>query len=491
MPAPFIPSAVPRRRCSCRYPVEVPYSLLLDASAATAQYLSRAYSTAATVTVFAAVKRGALGALSPILGSVLYFDASDHLVAWGTTTAEYFRDPSAWYLIEAGPSGLRVNGVVLATSLATAAVVNQPVGYNGSNRFDGYLAEIHVVDGLDVVGQFTAARGQAAVCAGYSGSHGAAGTHLAFSNAAALGADAAGVGNWTVNGAPVQTPDGPTINRCVLNRLGANLRTPTTVQEANLYWSNASGSLAVAVLGTLCVQGRAYWEATCVASGASFSLTHCVVGVARADMFLGEGGFPRPGEYGYSANGNIFTDGVASMLGAGFTTGDVVGVAVDTETGRVWIAVNGAWIGDGDPASGENPAIEIVAPVPDLQPLVQGYAGATWRINCGHRAFQYTPPSGFLPGVSTAGLGCDLEVLAGEYTGNGSADGPVVWTGCELESLTIGATTYYNDSSAGVVDFLATGFKLRTTSAPNTSSTTYTWSGVRRVAVKCATAGVN
>jgi len=180
MPAPFVPAYVPRKQCTCRYPREIGHGMLLDSSAALKQYLSRTYSTSATVTVFEAVRRCRLGVVSPILGNKLYFNASDQLVAFGSTTAQVFRDLAGWYLIAAGPSGLWVNGVELIPSLSTANLASASVGYDGSNYFDGEIAELHILDGVDAPHLFTAMRGEHAVFLGYSGEYGAGGCHLDF-----------------------------------------------------------------------------------------------------------------------------------------------------------------------------------------------------------------------------------------------------------------------------------------------------------------------
>ena len=93
--------------------------------------------------------------------------------------------------------------------------------------------------------------------------------------------------------------------------------------------------------------------------------------------------------------------------------------------------------------------------------------------------------------MSGANLPEDAHILSGSYTGNGLADGRFVYTGCALETLTVGGNTYDNDGTdSGVVVFLATGFKL-TSTTDNTNAVNYNWTGTLRYPAKTANAQVN
>jgi hypothetical protein len=141
-----------------------------------------------------------------------------------TTTATY-RDPSAWYHIvvsldasnatQANRCLIYVNGVQQALGAATftdteysvnLAVEHQIGTYNTTGRLlDGYLADIHFIDGqaLDP-SSFTEFDDNGVLQPiAYEGTYGTNGFYLPFSDnstAAALGTDTSGNGNtWTVN----------------------------------------------------------------------------------------------------------------------------------------------------------------------------------------------------------------------------------------------------------------------------------------------------
>ena len=152
---------------------------------------------------------------------------------WRLVTAQVFRDTSAWYHIVAvvdstqGTASdrikLYVNGVQV-TAFGTAtypssnydSFVNSTTEHgigrvSASQYFDGYLADVHFIDGqaLDPTsfGEFDA-NGVWQPKA-YTGSYGTNGFHLDFANnssAAALGYDAAGSNDWTVNNISIGVP---------------------------------------------------------------------------------------------------------------------------------------------------------------------------------------------------------------------------------------------------------------------------------------------
>ena len=157
----------------------------------------------------------------------LYFDlisTSNQLI-----TTQVFRDPSAWYHIVAAVdttdatssnrAKLYINGVqVTAFSTATYPSQNADTYVNSTtahyigaydpsyNHFNGYLADVHFVDGqaLDPTsfGEFDATTGVWNPIEVTGLSYGTNGFHLDFSDnssAAALGYDAAGSNDWTVN----------------------------------------------------------------------------------------------------------------------------------------------------------------------------------------------------------------------------------------------------------------------------------------------------
>lgn len=59
--------------------------------------------------------------------------------------------------------------------------------------------------------------------------------------------------------------------------------------------------------------------------------------------------------YNYST-GQKWNNNFAQAFGDSFTTGDVIGVAVDMDAGKIWWSKNGVWQASGDPAAGTSAA---------------------------------------------------------------------------------------------------------------------------------------
>ncbi len=98
----------------------------------------------------------------------------------------------------------------------------------------------------------------------------------------------------------------------------------------------------------------------------------------------------------YSGSDGRFYNGTSpSGTGATYTTGDVVGVALDAGAGKLWFAKNNTWLDAGDPANGANPVFSALTGAswfPAFSPYEVNAAG-TARFRSAH--FTYTPPSGF------------------------------------------------------------------------------------------------
>ena len=110
--------------------------------------------------------------------------------------------------------------------------------------------------------------------------------------------------------------------------------------------------------------------------------------------------------------------------GATFTTGDVIGVAYDADTGKVWFAKNNSWQASGNPAAGTNPAATLTTDAPFYSGL-NPFDSGTGTVNFGQLGFTYTPPTGFsalstanLPGPAIADGSAYFQTTL--YTGTGS-----------------------------------------------------------------------
>jgi hypothetical protein len=171
------------------------------------------------------------------------------------------------------------------------------------------------------------------------------------------------------------------------------------------------------VFGTLSVNsGKFYWEITVTAIGtsaASFSIG-VDSGRTQSTTFTDW--------VSYAGDGNRYAGSTTpSAYGATYTTGDVIGVALDKDANTVTFYKNNASQG----------AISLPTNVPMVAWLTPGANSGSATANFGQRPFAYTAPSGFkalnTQNLPTPTIGATPATQAGKffdvltYTGNGSA----------------------------------------------------------------------
>ncbi|BBK37679.1 hypothetical protein STAQ_27570 [Allostella sp. ATCC 35155] len=92
-------------------------------------------------------------------------------------------------------------------------------------------------------------------------------------------------------------------------------------------------------------------------------------------------------------------DSGSVSYGDGWSSSDVVGLAVDRDAGKVWFALNNSWQVSGDPAAGTGAAFEDADMIADLRLIVGTFDSVggtfswTWRSSPADHS--YAPPSGF------------------------------------------------------------------------------------------------
>lgn len=401
---------------------------------------------------------------------ILYYDESGDVAQATASTAMVFRDFSAWYHIvfsvdtslatAADRTKLYVNGTQVVFS-GSAYGQNYSTRINFAGRrmqigatfyasslgdyFDGYLAETHFVDGQ---GLTPSSFGETDTITGvwkpkrYAGTYGTNGFYLPFTDNSALttssnvglGKDFSGNGNyWTTNNISITAgvtydsmTDVPTLtsptaaNFAVLNPLwkGANI----TLSAANLNASMSATSDASFSSTITITSGKWYWESVIT----SPSTDYPYIGVATPNFnYQAVGGSCiRSSATGFFKASNATKWNLSSSsYGSSFVANDVMMIAYDADSGKIYFGKNGTWDASSDPAAGTNPAFTGVnAPVTPA-----GFVyNCSWIMNFGQRPFAYTPPTGFVA-LNTYNLPTSTIVKGNTvmdatlYTGTGAA----------------------------------------------------------------------
>jgi hypothetical protein len=195
----------------------------------------------------------------------------------------------------------------------------------------------------------------------------------------------------------------------------------TSFAQGNLFWRTTSDGPDRCVLATIGMSsGKWYWE--CYMDEG----TATTIGVALDSVSLTTGG-AGSNSYVYYSTGTYYNSGSSTGSPSSFATGDLISVAFDADTGKLWFAKNGTWQSSGDPGAGTNPAMTLTTGLTYF-PLVGDSGGASQSqvtANFGQRAFAYTAPSGFkalcdtnLPEPTIADGSTVMDVSL--WTGNGT-----------------------------------------------------------------------
>ena len=135
--------------------------------------------------------------------------------------------------------------------------------------------------------------------------------------------------------------------------------------------------------------GKFYFEYTQGSSAANR------VGIADATHVLTTGLGLDSVSSGYSTVGSIYYATSLNVAGVTYTTGDVIGVAVDITNGLIYYAKNNTWQSSANPSAGTGGLAYVTAAAvfPAWGTLTANVTSGT--LNVGATAFSYTPPTGF------------------------------------------------------------------------------------------------
>ncbi|MAL47227.1 LamG-like jellyroll fold domain-containing protein [Hyphomonas sp.] len=437
------------------YPHKIDQSLRFED--AVNAYLTRTPSSAGnqkTFTYSCWVKLAHLGTSRTLLAQhtsgtntfVFRFDGSNNLQVENyvgsyqlhlVTDAE-FRDFSAWYNIvlridttqstNTDRARLYVNGTEQTSfSSSTYPSLNTDLKINSTNahhigartsssfNFDGYLADINFIDGQSLAPtSFGETKAGIWIPKDTSGlTFGTNGFRLQFQDSSAVGDDTSGNGNdFSSNGFATNDvmPDSPTNNFCTYNPLERNAsgQSYQFIARGNLNVADyVSTDALLTIAGTMAMRsGKWYFEIlrTAAINGGYW-------GIIREDKFAGQNSIgttgTSSGDYAYYVqfNGSLITNGsTTSSFTSAFSTDDIIQVAYDADTGKVWFGRNNTWGGSGDPANGTNAAA-----------TVDSYSDYGYKV--------YTAVIGSASSYEQATLNCGQDSsFAGEITAGGNAD---------------------------------------------------------------------
>ena len=366
------------------------------------------------------------------------------------STSQLFRDTSAWYHIvyaldttngtASNRQHLYINGSEV-TSFGTETNPSQDNEYeineaqahqigaeNGGNLYDGYMAEVVFIDGQQLTpssfGEFDSTTGiWKPKKIGSFTSAGDNSFYLDFKDSSNLGNDASGLNNdFTVNNLTSidQTTDTCVENYATLSPLYRKPQTnPSELRDGNT--SVIGGSAHRADVPTIAMNaGKWYFEAKAI----SGNTTKWWWGLGEAELVETKQDLGNTSNFIYGDvsntqgvyDNNLKVDGstaISSIFGAACAANDIVMLAVDFDTQKVWYGLNGTWNNGSATAS-----TTFNSSSPDSTAIVAGdyyYFGVgnentKWSVNYGnpaysisssnadangHGNFEYAVPSGF------------------------------------------------------------------------------------------------
>ena len=272
-----------------------------------------------------------------------------------TNTDAVFRDPSAWYhvvlSVNSGTGTLYVNNETVKSSISVDQVTSgegmaigaYKYGSTVDYQFDGYMAHAHFTHGYAYTPSSfgsTATNGQWVPNIAPSVTYGTNGFFLKFTNASDLGEDFSGNNNdFTKTGSGDKVSDSPENVYCTLNPLfnyPLTVGDKSTLTKGNLESTSPGENEETG--GTLGVgAGKWYFE---VRAGNNVT-TSSSDGVG---FYVNQQAYEPPNnlkELIYRTDGNFRYNGSQGAYGATWTSGDIIGIALDITNTSITFYKNG------------------------------------------------------------------------------------------------------------------------------------------------------
>jgi hypothetical protein len=269
-------------------------------------------------------------------------------------------------------------------------------------------------------------------------------------------------------------------NYCVLNPLDTDSSGKVTVSNGNLTATGNSNRYGFA-RGTIGVtSGKYYFEASVNGNNAA-GIGVCEANAPDQDALGDRLIATAYRNYVYCGSSlQIFINGSSVYTGSAVADGDIIGVAVDVDAGKVWFSQNGVYQGSGTQDPGAGTGGYSPTNIDSATPLFQDGGGSPVPVahfNFGQREFAFDAPSNFkalcttnLP-TATVPDGSDY-FDAKTYSGNGgtqtisslSFELDFLWIKCRNDSV----AHYLGDTVRGINKNLqSNGTNAEVTNHPN------------------------
>jgi len=367
--------------------------------------------------------------------------------------------------------------------------VNQNV-LQAVGNIGGIVTEVYLIDGQALTqSSFGQTISGIWFPKAYTGTYGTNGFYLNFSNystVAGFGTDSSGNGNTFTVGTGIAITDGLTDTPTAYNSGHGNyanysnnhaypfvsgstflINSPVTYNNYVSYVSNPGADFCQIALGTMAVSsGKWVWEVTYVSSGTA----GMVIGIclANADPLWNiPTVYSQVSALAYRNNGQKYDGTTSSSYGSSYTTGNIIGVALDLDAGTLTFYKNG--VSQGVAFSGISGAY-----IPMTGQFTYSSSQSYNTINFGQVSggLTYSYPGTYLY-LNTYNLPTYSIITSGTFVGNASKSGPFIY----LNGVPLTMTINGNAVTFGTHAIrTANGFKVITDSVSYNAVATNTYS---------------
>jgi len=358
-------------------------------------------------------------------------------VSPGVYTSQIFRDTSAWYHIvcavdttqatDSNRVKIYINGIQSTLLSGNYPTLNQDTQFNStiahyvgaeptsSNYFDGSMSHVHFIDGTaydaSAFGEYDT-NGVWKIKTSPSVTYGTNGFFI-LKDGNSVTDQSPNTNNFTVGGGTLtNTEDSPSNVFATLNAL--NKGSAITLANGNLAWTQSASWNGVT--GTLGMSvGKYYWE---IKAGGVNPGGAIVVGVAGVNFDITSEPGSGTDSWRYRSDDGTKRNSTASAYGDTWTSGDIIGIALDLDNSAIWFSKNGVWqnsatISEIENGTTTNSAFTNINEL--VVPVVGTYnSSSASYINFGNGYFGTTAVAS--AGTNTSGIGIfEYDVPAG-YT---------------------------------------------------------------------------